>query len=154
MNSMLLLKDSNVEDEQYHLNQLMAEHASLFGMQVKTLSQEEFPTGVVYHNKEEIMRSIINGTGKALNFHMSWTLSKNDKLLYFQQMGEWYVREHCIGGNSSSVVQSFEKDPASLMSSCCADKPLVSCHFADKPSVEQCKGANMSKIADRAPSFW
>ena len=154
LNSMLLLSDSNDGDEQYQLNQLMAEQASLFGLQVKTLSREEFPTGVVYHNGNEIMKSIFDGSSKAFMFHMSWTSSKTDKLLYFKQMGEWYVEEKCIGGKSSPLVKSSKKDPASLMSSCCAVKPLVSCHFADKPSVKKCKGREMSNKADDAESFW
>ena len=156
-NALLLLSDSVVDgDEQYLLNQLLAEYASLYGMKVKSLGREDFPTGVVYHQEKDMMKGIFDGSIQAYMFHMSWTLSKTDKVLYFEQMGEWYVKDQCIGDNAPVLVNS-SKQQGSLLSSCCAAKPLVSCHFFDKPSLIECNFTKMSaKEGDeaRVESFW
>jgi hypothetical protein len=152
INAMLLLSDSAIGgDEQYLLNQFLAEYASLYGMRVKTLKREEFPTGIVYHNEKDMMKGIFEGSVRPYMFHMSWTLSKTDKLLYFKQMGEWYVEEQCIGSNSTSVVRSSK--PGSLASSCCSVKPLISCHFPNKASHPMCNESTTPGAVGQ-DTFW
>jgi hypothetical protein len=152
LNSMLLLSDANRGNEQYQLNQFLAEQASLYGMRVKVLQKSEFPTGVVYQQKWAIMKGIFSGHIHPYVFHMSWTESKTDKLLYFQQMGEWYVENKCVGSNASSILSS--SPTAMLITSCCAAKPLITCHLGDRPSVVECKASHLSLRAKDGDLFW
>jgi hypothetical protein len=167
LNALLLLSDSvNGGNEQYLINQLLAEFASLYGMKVKSLSREDFPTGVVFHNEMNMMKGILDGSIRPYLFHMSWTMSKVDKVLYLEQMGEWYVKDQCIGKDGNAPVlmakrnsSSQQQQPDSLLSFCCAVKPLVSCHFLDKPSLIECKNSTQMSpkegmTKDDVESFW
>lgn len=157
LNSLLLLSDSNSGNEQFHLNQLMAEHASLYGLKVKVLPRTEFPTGVVFHKNFDIMKGILNGSIQPFMFHMSWTISKKDKLLNFQQMGEWYVQERCIGSNATSILHSSSVRirRGSLILPCCSAQPLISCHYSNKPSLPVCNSSRMMmQLGANERSFW
>jgi hypothetical protein len=68
-------------------------------------------------------------------FHMSWTKNKDNKRLYFQQMGEWYLKDSCLTG--------WE---------CCLPEPNIVCHYRDKPSLISCKDS--PPIDAGRPSFW
>jgi hypothetical protein len=152
-NSLLLLSDSNAGDEQYHLNQLLAEHASMYGLKVKVLNRNEFPTGAVYHGHMDTMKAIFAGRIHPFMFHMSWTTSKTDKLLYFKQMGEWYVEERCIGTKNTTLT--LDSSQVSLVERCCAANPLISCHYRDKPNLIACNETTYSSNAGlRGVSFW
>ena len=154
LNSLLLLSDSNGGNEQFHLNQLMAEHASLYGLKVKVLPRTEFPTGVVFHRNFDIMKGIFDGSIKPFMFHMSWTHSKKDKLLNFKQMGEWYVEERCIGSNATSILNSTRIRRGSLISACCSARPFISCHYGNKPSLIRCNASHVIPLGANERSFW
>ena len=154
--SLLLLSDSNQGNEQYQLNNLMAEHASTFGMKVKVLLKHEFPTGAVFHGDRDTMKAMVSGAIAPFMLHMSWTVSKKDKLLYFKQMGEWFVEEKCVGGTANSIINSTDTRPGYLITPCCSAKPLISCHFPDKPSTIACNESfakNMILTRQSKP-FW
>ena len=72
---------------------LLGEHSSVMGTSIKIFEKEmeEFPGGLQYHRKKTAMKKIMGGTSKAYIFHMSWTQNKDNKLKFFQQMGEWYL---------------------------------------------------------------
>jgi len=82
---------------------LLSEHVSLGGLRVKVLGRDTpegmlFPTGFHYRERSEFMREfIVNGTHAPYVFHMSWTANKDEKKLFFEQLGDWYVRQECIG---------------------------------------------------------
>jgi Nucleotide-diphospho-sugar transferase len=158
LNSLLLLSDSNGGNEQFQLNQLMAEHASLYGLKVKVLRRDEFPTGAVYQRlipeDEGLMKGILEGRTTPFMFHMSWTSSKKDKLLYFRQMGEWYVQERCIGNNSTSILGSKRTRRESLIAPCCSAKPLISCHYGNMPSLSVCKNNHRIPLGDGELPYW
>jgi hypothetical protein len=157
MNSMLLLLDSAIGgDEQHLLNQVLAEYSSLYGIKAKSLGRELFPTGVVYHQETEIMKGIFDGRIKPYMFHMSWTTSKTDKLLYFQQMGEWHVDEQCFGNRSATSDGRLSEPDSSMSLACCSAKPLITCHFVDKPSHVICNQSRHLEeiVGDEVPSFW
>ncbi|KAL3790467.1 hypothetical protein ACHAW5_010790 [Stephanodiscus triporus] len=124
---------------------LLAEHSSVMGLTVKIYSKEteEFPGGLQFHRKKEVMKNIISGNSKAYIFHMSWTNNKVDKLKYFQQLGEWYVNDQCIGrdvheiaGTESGAGGGFKN--GTVLSNCCSAEPIFKCHFRDKPSKLPC----------------
>jgi len=148
---------------------LLAEQASLMGLKIKTWNRnaEEFPGGYAFHSEPKYMKKLIlsknstdgrglveSATGKKDSidpyiFHMSWTANKDNKLKFFEQLGEWYLKDECHAGSDK-----FQADIAksATINSCCAAKPLVKCYFKDKPSIIPCPDApNLDKAKK---SFW
>lgn len=117
---------------------LLAEHSSLMGLKVKVFAKEkdEFPGGWSFHRQKEEMKKIMQGESKNYIFHMSWTENKQNKVKFFQQMGQWYVQEACIDGTVSSLQRGGSSEQ--LSTQCCLKKPLIKCHFRDKPSKIPC----------------
>jgi hypothetical protein len=70
----------------------------------------------------------------------SWTESKVTKVQFFQQMGEWYVNEKCTPDGTQNVTEHSNaiNDSSTAMQRCCAAKPIIKCHFRDKPSIIPC----------------
>jgi len=147
-----LFFDYSTKDEQCHLNHLMAEFASRYGLRVKILDQHMFPTGVVFHHDKSWMKLFMSGTvEQPFMFHMSWTISKKEKLLYFKQMGAWFVKDTCVGITTNSTLMTMQH--GSLTTSCCAAQPLISCHYHNLPSVIECNGTEKVLMPEER-SFW
>ena len=130
----LILK---TDSHQQALIALLSEHVSLYGLRVKVLSRdtEEFPGGYHYHQVSgKYMRKLFAGEVHPYIFHMSWTLNKDNKLLFFKQMGEWYVQEQCVHKKVDDIPGLDKSKPTSYVSTCCSAEPLISCHYRDKPS--------------------
>ena len=105
------------------------------------------------------MRRFFAGTIKPYIFHMSWTFNKDNKILYWQQMGEWYVQEKCVHkkvpdilGIAASTSDVTEPQQEQFISTCCSKEPIITCHYRDKPSVIPCKDS--PPIDAGRPSFW
>lgn len=167
-NQLLLSGDSIFEagSHQNVLISLLAEHASLYNLRIKTWNRmaEEFPGGYSFHMRKDFMKQLIHtknstdsrGLIEPLGdkadgidpylFHMSWTLNKDNKVKFFQQFGEWYLEDQCNAGNGNAAIAN------PTISNCCAVKPLISCHFKDKPSIIPCPDA--PSIDRNEPSFW
>lgn len=130
---------------QQALNTLLAEHTSLYGLRVKVLSGRDFPGGFQFHRDQEYMRELlVKRTSEPSMFHMSWTKNKQDKKLFFEQMGDWYVKDKCIGGTADKILNGTGKAIATdtdLAGACCMAKPEIKCHYRDKPSKIPCKDA-------------
>lgn len=132
---------------------VLNEHSSLYGLKVKVLSRdlEEFPGGYQWNQKSgKYMKALFAGEIKPIIFHMSWTLNKDNKLLYFRQMGEWYVQDKCIQHKKQDILG--DGGQGDLASECCAVEPLISCHYRDKPSKFPCPDA--PNIDKGRASFW
>lgn len=160
------------DSHQQALIALLTDHSSLFGLQTKVFSRDswEFPGGYQYHMRNgQYMRDLFDGKIDPFIFHMSWTKNKDNKLLFFRQMGEWYVQDQCVHKPVSDILSAgIDNDSTSseagvtegvsmsrqslFLSSCCSAKPLVSCHYRDKPSVIPCKDS--PPIDAGSPSFW
>ena len=143
------------------LTSLLNEHVSWKGLRVKVWNKGEsnpFPGGVEYHRSKAYMKSLIKRNKNDLDkrmgqkatyakleplpqtpyiFHMSWTKNKDNKKLYFEQMGEWYLKEDCTAGGATE---------------CCLAHPNVVCHYRDKPSMGDC--SKSPPIDAGRPSFW
>ena len=132
------------KSHQQVLVQLLNEHSSMFGLKVKVFDAtltDMFPGGIHYHQDWDTMKKIISGTSNAYLLHMSWTENKVNKVLFFRQLGEWYVQDKCIGdgGESSTLIDGdTELDDGSLIETCCSVEPIFSCHYKDKPSKIPC----------------
>jgi hypothetical protein len=150
-NSLLMAGDLilSTKSHQIALIALLNEHTSLYGLQVKVWERnlEEFPGGYSFHQKREFMKQIVTGTATTpYIFHMSWTFNKGNKFKFFQQMGEWYLKDTCNGHPVSEIHGGVTVD------NCCLMEPDVQCHYRDKPSKIPCK--EYDPIDKNARSFW
>mmetsp|Transcript_24051 Transcript_24051/g.29542 ORF Transcript_24051/g.29542 Transcript_24051/m.29542 type:complete len:581 (-) Transcript_24051:98-1840(-) len=131
------------KSHQQALGIFLEEHSSLYGLKVKTLSNaHEFPGGYHYHRHsyKQLLRKITSGEVVPFLFHMCWTNNKDDKLLYMKQMGMWYVNEKCIDKNAATILGVEKvKEDFEIVSPCCSTKPLITCHYSDKPSAIDCR---------------
>ena len=148
------------KSHQQVLVQLLNEHASMFGTKIKVfdkLQTDMFPGGFHYHQDWDTMHKIIEGSSNAYILHMSWTENKVNKLLFFRQMGEWYVNDKCVDKeqrqgliNSATARGQLE---GALIDQCCSIEPIFSCHYSDKPSKIPCRDS--PKIdPHKGKSFW
>lgn len=146
------------DSHQQALISLMSEHVSLYGLKVKVFSRDtdEFPGGYHYHMKNgNYMRKLFAGTVDPYIFHMSWTLNKDNKLLFLQQMGEWYVNKQCVHKKAKNIPTDLIVDASSktpFADACCSAEPIVKCHYKDKPSKNPCYAS--PAIDKGKASFW
>lgn len=144
------------KSHQQVLIQLLNEHSSMFGLKVKTFDRAKtdmFPGGFHYHQDWDEMHKIVKGESNAYLLHMSWTENKVNKLLFFRQMGEWYLRDKCIGTENVARLIGGTVADGSLVEPCCSEEKIFSCHFKDKPSISPCPDS--PKIdPKRGKLFW
>ena len=143
------------DSHQQVLVQLLAEHSSLFGLNVKVLGRdtEMFPGGYHFHRRRDFMKRLIKRETDSYIFHISWTENKDNKLLFLRQLGEFYLNDKCIGKSASDILgDQTSFDHAMLIEPCCALEPIFSCHYRDKPSKLPCKDS--SPIDKNSRSFW
>lgn len=131
---------------------LLAEANSLTGLRVKVLNrdQDDFPGGWHYHMKKTFMKQFVSGKVDPYIFHMSWTLNKDDKLKFLQQVGMWFVNDSCVDKDAKQIG-STDSDGA-LTASCCSAEPVITCHYRDKPSIKSC--ADSPPKDKNGRSFW
>ena len=137
------------------LNALLTEHASWKGLRVKVFGRDTddgtlFPGGYHYHRRKDYMKRMLQGETTPYIFHMSWTESKDNKLLFLKQLGEWYVQPTCEGKKFEDVAQGDANHDRAA--ACCSAEPLVQCFYRDKPSKIPCRGSD--PIDKGRPSFW
>jgi hypothetical protein len=132
----------------------LSEQASLHGLRVKILDRIGFPGGKTYHSRGEkpFLKDLMSGapsekktTRDTQIFHMSWTNNKVNKIKFYQQMGEWYLKETCSARHASSELKGDDTRD------CCVAEPIVSCYYRDKPSKVPCKD---SPPIDKGGSSW
>jgi hypothetical protein len=147
----------NYNSHQEPLIQIMAEHASQYRLRVKILDREmeEFPGGWHFNSpkKRGYMKQLAKGEANNFIFHMSWTSNKQNKIKYFQQMGEWYTSDVCIQKTKDKISGEQSGTSSSpLIQPCCLPKAEVVCHYRDKPSKIPCKDS--PPIDKGRRSFW
>jgi hypothetical protein len=152
----LLMSGDIIAQTGSHQNAMAAvlnEHSSLRGLRVKTLDREmdEFPGGYHYNapSRRQYMKDFIAGKIKPYMFHMSWTTNKDNKQRYFEQMGDWFVKDECVGSTVTKILHSTKDD---LSTACCSAQPIIRCHYRDKPSKIPCKDS--PPIDKGKSSFW
>jgi hypothetical protein len=146
MSGDLILKTNS---HQQALIAVLSEHVSLYGLKAKIISRdtEEFPGGYHFHQKSgKYMHSFFDGKVHPYIFHMSWTRNKDNKILFFKQIGEWYVNHNCVQKKLAEI------EGGDARATCCAAEPLISCHYRDKPSKMPCKDS--PPIDKGGRSFW
>ena len=107
------------------------------------------------------MHQIVKGEVEPYIFHMSWTTNKSNKFKFFQQMGQWHLREECVERTAHQILSgegSGDRPPStaggesSLVDLCCSAEPILTCHYRDKPSVIPCNGS--PRIDSDGKPFW
>jgi len=88
-----------------------------------------------------------NGNIQPYLFHMSWTLNKDNKILFLKQMGDWWVADFCVGETKNRITSE-----PTVNTLCCLAEPAISCHFRDKPSKIPCNDS--PSIDKNKPSWW
>eukprot|EP00977_Amphora_coffeiformis_P024009 scaffold14974_cov195-Amphora_coffeaeformis.AAC.16 len=148
----ILLNADMIYQTQSHQQALIAvmnEHVSLHGLRVKVFARDttdEFPGGFHWNQKsKEYMKRFFAGKVHPYIFHMSWTFNKANKILYFEQFGEWWVQPQCIENKDVGKMDNVQ-------ASCCLAEPKFECHYRDKPSKLPCKDS--PPIDKGRPSFW
>ena len=126
---------------QWALNTVLQEHVSWRGLRVKVLSVDTdmFPGGFHYHRRKRFMKDMVEGKVQPYIFHMSWTTNKENKRMFFEQMGDWYVKDKCIESTASKILDG--NMATTLSKECCVATPKAKCHYRDKPSKIPCKGS-------------
>lgn len=127
---------------------VLNEHVSLHGLKVKVYARdtEDFPGGFQWNQPSHAyMRQYFAGQVDPYIFHMSWTLNKANKILYFEQFAEWWVQKQCIQNKDAGKMSD-------VYGSCCLAEPFFECHYRDKPSKHPCKDS--PPIDKGKPSFW
>ena len=130
---------------------IMSEHAMLFGLKVKTMTNDHnFAGGYDFHRDRGVMKKIVAGEITPVVFHMCWTENRDNKLNFMEQMGMWQVDEKCkTGPKAHSMLKSSEEH---FIENCCAKEPIVKCHFSDKPSIIPC--TDSPQIDQAGKPFW
>lgn len=140
------------------LNTVLQEHVSWRGLRAKIIPKETtmFPGGFHFHRRKQFIKDVLNDEVKPYIFHMSWTTNKENKKKFFEQMGDWFVHDHCIGKNTTSILNGtvLESDAIDLAIAnvCCMAKAHVKCHYRDKPSRIPCRDS--PPIDDGRQSWW
>lgn len=67
-------------------------------------------------------------------------------------MGLWYVNPVCEKGGGVDEAKKLT-DGENLETACCSAKPLISCHYRDKPSIIPCDDSPMIDGPKGKP-FW
>lgn len=73
----------------------LTEALDLCGLSPKLLDIKQFPTGVKYHRDRPFMIGIKEGYETPYNFHMCWTLNKDNKVEYFKKVSMWFIAREC-----------------------------------------------------------
>jgi len=136
------------------MNQVLSEHVSWRGLRAKVFQRDgdELPGGYHFNMRSgKWMKDYFAGKKNPYIFHMSWTANKDNKLLYYKQMGEWYTEETCIGSTAKEIVKNSVGNQI-IATKCCLADPKITCHYRDKPSKQPCRQS--PNIDKGRPSFW
>lgn len=113
----------------------------------------EFPNGYHFQTRDEYMKGLIEGKIQPYIFHMSWTSNKVEKRNNLEQMGDWHVKDKCVGRTANKISKKKKAKATDLASTCCNPRPIVQCHYRDKPSRIPCPDSPPLEY-ENAPSWW
>ena len=105
----------------------LSESHHLVGLKVLVLDKDLFPSGEAYHDRKKYLKTVIERTFTPYVFHMCWTTNRIDKVIYFKEIGLWYLPEEkqCTSGRDMhSITKSTRgkrgsKDDSSIKNRCC-----------------------------------
>jgi hypothetical protein len=149
-------------NEQVAMNMLIHDHVSTTGLRVKTFSRHDtnFIGGWQFHADPGVMKAVMQGNVTPFILHMSWARNKIVKRHYLEQMGFFFVSNHCVGKTTMEIQKNSQQRHTldvhqqrhALATSCCLAEPIAKCHYRDKPSKIPCRDSPPMEAG--APSFW
>lgn len=92
----------------------IAEAHHLFELKVFVLDTKLFPSGQTYHENKKQVKKIQEKTFRPYVFHMCWTSNRVDKVIYFKDIGLWYLPDTIIQATSSNVVYNMIRSRTSV----------------------------------------
>lgn len=98
----------------------IAESHHLFGLQVFVLNRELFPSGQTYHENKKLVKKIQDKTYRPYVFHMCWTDNRENKIVYFKDVGLWYLPDQydmCL--RAELMLSEITRNNANIRDKCC-----------------------------------
>lgn len=121
-----MMKCGSSEIGQTHSHQSVlirhiAEAHHLVGLKIYVLDTQLFPSGQAYHENKPLIKKIQEHTYKPYVFHMCWTDNRENKVVYFKDVGLWYLPddEVCNNGEKMLHYQLMYGNHKSLRDKCC-----------------------------------
>lgn len=119
-----MTKNAANEISQTHSHQsVLIKHLSeahhLFGLSVYVLDQTAFPSGQAYHENKPLVRRIQSHAYRPYLFHMCWTDNRDNKLVYFKDIGLWYLPEGEDVCSSGPAMLDFAVNKGKVRDRCC-----------------------------------
>ena len=90
----------------------IAETVHLIGLQIVVLNNDEFPSGQAYHERKNFIKKIQNKEVMPYVFHMCWTDNRENKIVYFKDVGLWYLpdgKKECTDGKAMLKYEVKER---------------------------------------------
>jgi hypothetical protein len=101
----------------------ISEAHHLFGLSVYVLDNQAFPSGQAYHENKPLIRKIQSRNYRPYVFHMCWTDNRENKVVYFKDVGLWYLPDEdnvCLTGEGMmKYALSKRKKDKDILSRCC-----------------------------------
>mmetsp|Transcript_408 Transcript_408/g.657 ORF Transcript_408/g.657 Transcript_408/m.657 type:complete len:540 (-) Transcript_408:110-1729(-) len=119
---------SEIERSHSHQQVLIrhiAESHHLYGLGVHLLDSDLFPSGQTYHENKPLVKKIQAKTYRPYVFHMCWTDNRENKVLYFKDVGLWYLPDNedvCSKGSAMLSYHNQNKGDESAGKSVVRDK--------------------------------
>jgi len=110
---------SATKSHQAILTRHITEAHHLAGLQVGVLSQEDFPSGIMYHHNKSFIRAIKAYTATPVVFHMCWTQSRTEKVTYFKDIGMWFLPEDEVCVRPQQMLQWGRQSKGGILQHCC-----------------------------------
>ena len=88
-----------------------------------------FPSGQTYHENKKLIKLIQAKEYKPYVFHMCWTDNRENKVVYFKDVGLWYIPDnHDVCNDGSSMISyaitynQNRKSSSFMRDKCCMRK--------------------------------
>jgi hypothetical protein len=101
----------------------LSEAHHLFALSIEVLDMSLFPSGQTYHENKKLVNKIIKRSFRPFVFHMCWTDNRVNKVVFFKEIGLWYVPESDQCTQGKDMLQSIYMNSAwSIKDACCMRK--------------------------------
>jgi hypothetical protein len=94
------------------LTRHLSESLNLIGLDISVLDGELFPSGQAYHENKKLVNKIIAHTYRPYVFHMCWTDNRVNKVVYFKEIGLWYLPEEKTCNIADDMLRSVKNSAA------------------------------------------
>ena len=104
----------------------IAEAHHLAGLKVFVLDSDDFASGQTYHENKPLVRKIQARAFAPYVFHMCWTDNRENKVVYFKDIGLWFLPDKeqdsestCSAANHMLAYSLQAPQTGKLLDRCC-----------------------------------